>query len=407
MPGLGRTARRRGAVLVGADLQTLVNLDAISALSPRPDPKLFPEGLAPRVCAGRACGGTWQPPVAPSFPSPSETPDNRASASARLRETRTSPAWGGAGLRAPCRRGLVAHWSDEQVRELRVSRKIAASPSGSGSQQGPALTRPSPSAVARLHRPSEWWHKWTSSITRQGIIDLTRTCWGRRGAPAPVNFHGANIPPARRERGPRVTREPSFVRIRRTPAGPITTRSSPLRDSSRGPPTHPSSSGAPKDTSWAPMPPRGPHLAVMVYASHPRSLSTTPPPTYQDSRLVGETIVLPGRHRETALSRAATVAGCPGGAERLVARTLKVPLSFPARTYAPRWSETTLRIRQRAARPARSPPDGCPRLGFALAGGSGAPGPCPVLGFDPGPRAPIRNISSNGWPMLTRGHPSP
>jgi alpha-glucosidase len=105
-------------VLVGRDLDALVNSDAIASLNPPPDPALFPQGMAtPWLRPGRAVWRYLDGP--PNEPVPDETPEGRASRSFEVVKNFSRMA-GELGFEHQIVEGQWRRFSDEQVRELVV-----------------------------------------------------------------------------------------------------------------------------------------------------------------------------------------------------------------------------------------------------------------------------------------------
>ena len=93
-------------VLVGKDLNALVNSDAIPSLNPPPDPRLFPQGMRTPWLRPGSCGLALP---RRSVDRERSRRDGRAARPARLPDDPGVLAAGGrAGLRAPGRRGPVA-----------------------------------------------------------------------------------------------------------------------------------------------------------------------------------------------------------------------------------------------------------------------------------------------------------
>ncbi len=353
-------------ILVGADLNALVNSDAIASLSAPPDPKLFPQGI--RTAWLRPGRAVWRyldnrPAAAPSpspaspdaqappspSPSPSETPEQRAERIQRgFDEIKDfSRMAGELGFEHQVVEGQWRNWTDDQVRDL-VAYSRARGVSlwfwiHSRDQRDPPARR---ALLARLHGLGVAGIKvdFFDHEARE-LIDLYEDVL-RDAAEneLTVDFHGANKPTGQTRTWPNeMTREAiRGLEYGRTPAWAEHNTSVPFTRFLAGPADYtPVVFGERrKETSW-------PHQIatavvftspLMVYGGHPRSLLDNPAADVIKSipSVWDETIVLPG----SAIGEAALYARRSGDRWFLgvlngpAARTLKVPLSFLGRrTY--------------------------------------------------------------------------
>jgi alpha-glucosidase len=345
-------------ILLGADLNALVNSDAIPALSAPPDPAFFPEGartawLRPgravwRYLDNRPAVAAASPAPSPS-PSPSETPEEREVRIRRgFEEIKDfSRLAGELGFEHQVVEGQWRQWTDDQIREL-VAYSTERGVSvwlwiHSRDQRDPATRR---ELFRRLHRLGVAGLKidffdHEAKETIDLYQDVLRDAAESR---LMVNFHGANKPAGEARTWPNeMTREGiRGLEYGRTPAWSEHNTIVPFTRLLAGHADYtPVVFGERrKETSW-------PHQIatavvltspLMVYGAHPASLLANPavdvvrslPATWDETR------VLPG----SAIGEAAVFARRSGDRWFLgvlngpAARTLKVPLSFLGRgTY--------------------------------------------------------------------------
>lgn len=335
-------------MLVGADLDALVNSDAIASLAAPADPKLFPEGirtswLRPGRAVWRYLDNRPSVPAPSPSPSPSETPEERAGRIQRgFEEIKDfSRMAGELGFEHQIVEGLWRNWTDDQIREvIAYSKERGVSVwfwIHSRDQRDPAPRR---ELFARLHRLGVAGIKVDFfDHEAKELIDLYEDVL-RDAAENQllVNFHGANKPTGEARTWPNeMTREGiRGLEYGRTPAWSEHNTIVPFTRFLAGHADYtPVIFGdRRKETSW-------PHQIatavvftspVMVYGAHPKSLLENPAADVIKSipAVWDETRVLPG----SAIGEAAVYARRRGDRWFLgvlngpSARTLKVPLSF-------------------------------------------------------------------------------
>ncbi len=322
-------------VIIGPDLNTLVNTDAIHDLCPPADSKLFPQGLkTPWLRPGRA---VWRYLDGP--PKEDQSSDNGARGFAVIKDF--SRMAGELGFEHQIVEGLWRRWSDEQIRELVGYSKEQGVRLWFWLHSGEQRDRPKRRQLfQRLHKLGVAGIKMDFfDHEAKELIDLYNAVLKDAAEnQLLVNFHGANKPTGESRTWPNeMTREGiRGLEHGRTSAWAEYNTTVPFTRFLAGPADYtPMIFGERrKDTTWA-------HQIatvvvftspVMVYAANPKSLLESPAleviksiPTVWD-----ETLVLPGSSigEVAAFARRSGSSWFLGVLNGPSARNLKVHLSF-------------------------------------------------------------------------------